>query len=66
MHDKHQIKNKRSQQKNSTTQVHRATKIMQLPYQRRLSNESIIVNVKYFNQATKNAGIVNTNKKDTK
>ena len=32
LHVKHQIKSERSQQKNATTQDHRASKFMQLPY----------------------------------
>ena len=52
MHAKYQIKNKRSQQKNTATQTRRATEIMQLPYQRRLPIKWIMLTSSILYQAT--------------
>ena len=52
MHAKYQIKNERSQQKNTATQTRRATEIMQLPYQRRLPIKWIMLTSSILYQAT--------------
>ena len=76
LHAKHQIKNKWSQQKNTTTQAHRATQIMQLYNLCNLCNlfkedcpmNGLCLTLSILYQATIqwNEAILNANKKDAK